>query len=127
VRLRISRQAHVVKARTKVKSQVHAVLIRTLRRPPVRDLFGVGGRPWLAEGELAEHERETVDACPCQIDFLDGDIAVLETRLAEAVLVSADMRRRLTLSGVNSVTAVAFIAAVGNNIERFPTAGRLVS
>lgn len=126
LRRRISRRAQLVKARTKVKNQVHAVLIRNLKRPPVSDLFGVRGRTWLAEEELAEDERETVNACLRQIDFLDGEIAELETRLAEAVLLSADMRRLLTLPGVNSVTAAAFMAAVGN-IERFPTARHLVS
>ena len=40
-------------------------------RPPVRDLFGVKGRAWLAELELPVEERETVDSAMRQIEFLD--------------------------------------------------------
>jgi len=126
LRRRISGRAHLVKARTKVKNQVHAALIRNLKRPPVSDLFGVRGLAWLAEQELPDDERETVDACLRQIAFLDHEIADLETKLAQAVLISPDMRRLLTLPGVNSVTAAAFMAAVGD-ISRFPTPRHLVS
>lgn len=126
LRRRISRRAHLVKARTKIKNQIHATLIRNLKRPPVSDLFGLRGLAWLAEQVLPDDERETVDACLRQIAFLDQEIAKLEVRLAQATLGSADMRRLLTLPGVNSVTAVAFMAAVGD-IRRFPTARHLVS
>jgi transposase len=92
----------------------------------VSDLFGVRGLTWLAEQELPLDERETVDACLRQITFLDREIADLETKLAAAVLASPQMRRLLTLPGVNSVSAAAFMAAVGD-IARFPTARHLVS
>jgi transposase len=126
LRRRISRRAHLVKARTKVKNQIHATLIRNLKRPPVSDLFGVRGLAWLAEQELPLDEHETVDACLRQITFLNHEIEALEVQLAETVLASPDMRRLLTLPGVNSVTAAAFMAAVGD-IGRFPTARHLVS
>jgi transposase len=42
------------------------------------------------------------------------------------VLASAEMRRLLTLPGVNFVTAAALLAAIGD-IGRFPTARRLVN
>jgi transposase len=126
LRRRVSRRAHLVKARTKVKNQVHATLIRNLKRVPVSDLFGVRGLAWLAELELPADERETVDACLRHIAFLDREIGELEMQLAAAVLASPPMRRLLTLPGVNSVSAAAFMAAVGD-ISRFPTAGHLVS
>src|SRR6266511_1330418 len=65
---------------------------------------------------------------PClrQIEFLDGEVAMVERTLAEQVLASPEMRRLLTLPGVNFVTAAALLAAVGD-IRRFPTARQLVS
>jgi transposase len=106
---------------------VHATLIANLkRRPPVSDLFGVRGRRWLAARELPADEQETVAACLRQIAFLDGEIALLERALAEQVLASVEMRRLLTLPGVNFVTAAALLAAIGD-IHRFPTARQLVS
>jgi transposase len=92
----------------------------------VSDLFGARGRCWLAAQDLPADEQETVAACLRQIAFLDGEIALLERALAEQVLASTEMRRLLTLPGVNFVTAAALLAAVGE-IGRFPTARQLVS
>jgi transposase len=95
-------------------------------RPPVSDLFGVRGRRWLAAQELPADEQETVAACLRQIAFLDREIALIERALAEQVLASAEMRRLLSLPGVNFVTAAALMAAIGE-IGRFATARQLVS
>ncbi len=126
LRRQVSRRAHLVRTRTKVKNQIHATLIRNLLRPPVSDLFGVRGLAWLSEQELPDDERETIDGCLRQITFFDEEIRLLDVHLAEATLASRDMRRLLTLPGINSVTAAAFMAAVGD-IRRFPTPRHLVS
>ena len=98
LRRRISARAQLVRQRTRAKNQVHATLIRNLKgKPPVSDLFGVRGRRWLAEQVLPADEQETVAACLRQIEFLDGEIALLERTHAEQVLASAQMRRLLTL------------------------------
>jgi transposase len=80
----------------------------------------------LAAQELPTDEQETVAACLRQIAFLAGEIALVERALAEQVLASAEMRRLLTLPGVNFVTAAALLAAIGD-IRRFPTSHQLVS
>jgi len=127
LRRRISARAQLVRQRTRAKNQVHATLIRNLKaKPPVGDLFGARGRRWLAGQALPADEQETVAACLRQIEFLDAEIALVERALAEQVLASAEMRRLLTLPGVNVVTAAALIAAIGD-IRRFPTARQLVS
>src|SRR5215218_3240913 len=127
LRRRISARAQLVRQRTRAKNQVHATLVRNLKgKPPVSDLFGARGRRWLAAQELSADEQETVAACLRQIVFLDGEIALLERALAEQVLASAEMRRLLTLPGVNFVTAAALLAAIGD-IGRFPSARQLVS
>jgi len=127
LRRRISARAQLVRQRTRAKNQVHATLIRNLKaKPPVSDLFGARGRRWLAEQDLPADELETVAACLRQIEFLDREIALIERTLAEQVLAAAEMRRLLTLPGVNFVTAAALIAAIGE-VSRFPTARQLVS
>src|SRR4051794_23068234 len=127
LRRRISARAQLVRQRTRAKNQVHATLIRNLKgKPPVSDLFGARGRHWLAAQELPPDEQETVAACLRQIEFLDAEIALVERALAEQVLASAEMRRLLTLPGVNFVTAAALLAAIGE-IGRFPSARQLVS
>jgi transposase len=127
LRRRISARAQLVRQRTRAKNQVHATLVRNLKgKPPVSDLFGVRGRRWLAAQELPADEQETVAACLRQLEFLDREIALIERALAEQVLASTEMRRLLTLPGVNFVTAAALLAAIGD-IGRFPTSRQLVS
>jgi hypothetical protein len=91
------------------------------------DLFGVKGREWLAEQIecLPEDEQEMARACLRQVDFLDGEIALIERDVARQALRSEQIRRLMSLPGVSAVTATAFMAAVGD-IRRFPTPRHLV-
>jgi transposase len=127
LRRRVARRAQLVKQRTREKNQVHAILIRNLRsRPPMSDLFGVAGRVWLGEQELPTDEREMLEACLREVDFLDEEVARIDRALAELALGSPAMRRLMTLPGVSFVTAAALMAAIGD-VSRFPTAAHLVS
>ncbi len=94
-------------------------------RPPFSDPFGVEGRRWLADLELAEEERETVDSAMRQIEFLDSEIAAVERLIARAALGSAEIRRLMTVPGVNAIVAATFLAAIGD-IGRFETPRKLV-
>src|SRR3954470_22615363 len=126
-RRRRAGRAQLVRQRTRAKNGVHAVLMRTLKgRPPMSDLFGRGGRVWLTELELPADERETVDGCLRQIDFLDTEIAILERGIAEHALGSGAIKRLMTVPGVSLMTAATFIAAVGD-VRRFRDPGKLVS
>jgi transposase len=117
----------LVRQRTRAKNEVHAVLMRNLKgRPPVTDAFGKRGRAWLAELELPGDERQTVDGCLRQIDFLDSEIAILERAIAEHALASAEIKRLMTVPGVSLMTAATFVAAVGD-IRRFRDPRKLVS
>ena len=81
---------------------------------------------WLTELELPADERETVDGCLRQIDFLDTEIAILERGIAEHALGSGAIKRLMTVPGVSLMTAATFIAAVGD-VRRFRDPGKLVS
>lgn len=127
LRRRVARRAGLVRARTRVKNEVHAVLARCLLgRPPVSDLFGKQGRVWLSERELPEEEAQTVDSCLRHIDFLDGEIAELDRRIAKQALGLGAFHRLLTIPGVDVGTAAAVIGAVGD-ITRFGSPSQLVA
>ena len=127
LRRRLARRAQLVRQRTRCKNEVHAVLMRTLKgRPPMSDAFGRGGRIWLAALELPADERETVDGCLRQIDFLDSEIAILERGIAEHALASDAVKRLMTVPGVSLMTASTFIAAVGDIHRRFHEPRKLV-
>jgi transposase len=126
LRRRLSRREQLVRARSRAKNEIHAVLMRRLQgRPPVADLFGVKGRAWLAELELPVEEAETVAACLRHVEFLDREIAAVDALVAQQALGSPEAQRLMTVPGVNVICAQTFLAAVGD-IRRFPTARKLV-
>ena len=127
MRRRLQRRGQLVSARSRAKNQIHASLMRCLvGRAPFSDLFGAKGRRWLAELELAEEERESVDSALRQVEFLDSEIEAVERLISAAALESAEVRRLMTVPGVNVICAATFMAAVGE-IHRFPSTRKLVA
>ena len=127
VRRRLARREQLVHARTRAKNEIHAVLQRRLQgKPPCSDLFGVKGRRWLAGLELPVEERESVDAGIRQIEFLDAEIAAVERLIARQALNWPEIRRLMTVPGVNLICAATFIAAIGH-AGRFLTSRKLVA
>src|SRR5437879_5670362 len=127
LRRRLQRRAKLVRSRTRAKNECHAVLARNLKgRPPMTDVFGKAGREWLAALELPADERETVEGCLREVDFLDCEVGLIERELAAQALGSQEIRRLMTVPGVSLVSAATFVAVVGD-INRFSSPKRLVS
>lgn len=64
----------------------------------MKDLFGKGGRRWLAGIELPEEERVSVDGCLRQIDFLARELEEIDRVLAGRALASPEVRRLMSSS-----------------------------
>jgi transposase len=127
MRRRLARREQLVRARTRAKNEIHAVLIRRLKgKPPVSDLFGVKGRKWLRELELPVEEAETLEGALRHVEFLDQEIAAVERLIARDALRSAETRRLMTVPGVNVICAATFLAAIGD-IRRFRGSRQLVA
>jgi transposase len=125
MRRRLQRRSQLVRARTRAKNEVHGALVRQLiAKPKVSDLFGVEGRRWLEALELPACERETVDGSLRQVDFLEREIAEADRVIAAAALSSPEIRRLMTVPGVNVITAATFMAAIGE-VSRFRSPRRL--
>ncbi|MGO9973075.1 MAG: IS110 family transposase [Solirubrobacteraceae bacterium] len=86
----------------------------------------MSGRRWLAEVALSVEERESVDAGLRQIAFLDAEIKAVEKLIAQQALCWPEIRRLMTVPGVNLICAATFIAAVGEP-SRFLTSRKLVA
>jgi transposase len=127
LRRRLARREQLVRSRTRAKNEIHACLHRRLQpKPPCSDLFGVKGRQWLAGLELPTEERESVDAAMRHVEFLDQEIAAVEKLIAQQALSWPEIRRLMTVPGVNLVCAASFITAVGD-AKRFLTSRKLVA
>src|SRR5215211_3338187 len=126
MRRRLQRRSQLIWGRSKAKNQIHAVLMRQLiGRAPFSDLFGVKGRQWLGGLELPVEERESVDSALRQVEFLDSEIEAVERLIAADALGSPEIRRLMTVPGVNVICAATFTAAIGE-IGRFETQRKLV-
>jgi transposase len=127
LRRRLARREQLLRARTRSKNEIQAVLQRRLQaKPPFADLFGVKGRQWLAGLELPIEERESVDAGIRQIAFMDAEIAAVDRLVAQQALGWPEIRRLMTVSGVNLICAASFLAAIGEP-SRFLTSRKLVA
>jgi transposase len=126
LRRRLARREQLVRARSRAKNEIHAVLMRRLKgKPPFSDLFGVKARQWLARLELPVEEQETVAGCLRHVEFLDREIAAVDALVARQALDSPEAQRLMTVPGVNVICAQTFMAAVGD-IGRFATSRKLV-
>ena len=127
LRRRLARREQLVHSRSRAKNEIHAVLQRRLQgKPPCSDLFGVKGRAWLMGLELPPEERESVDAGIRHVEFLDAEVAAVERLIAQQALSWPEIRRLMTVPGVNLICAASFLAAVGDP-RRFLTSRKLVA
>ena len=72
--------------------------------------------------ELPVEERESVDAGMRQIAFLDTEIAAVERLIAQQALAWPEIRRLMTVPGVNLICAASFLAAIGELSGSSPAA-----
>ena len=126
LRRRISRRSQLVRGRTRAKNQIHAIIIRNLGgRGPVGDAFGKKGRAWLASLALPVDERETLQACLREADFLARELAMVDRQIARYAVGCPEIRRLMTIPGVSVTTAATLMATIGR-IDRFPSPRHLV-
>jgi transposase len=95
-------------------------------RCPAADLFGHKGRARLAEQPLPPDEHRAVGALLRQLDFHAEELRVIDAELGRAGLASAEVRRLMTIPGVDATVALSIVAAVGD-FDRFAGPDKLVS
>jgi transposase len=125
LRRRVAHRAQLVRQRTRLRNQIHAILARNLVEVPMSDLFGKQGRCFLATLELPEGEREQLESGVRLEEALAGEVARADESLARTALAEPGVRRLMTIPGVGAITALALLAVLGE-VERFPS-GRHVA
>jgi len=121
------RRHQVVRHRTRIKNEVHAILhAHLIPKCPHADLFNRRGRDWLMHQPVPQDECETIQRHIRELDRLADDLAVLDHEIAWDALGNKEIGRLLTITGVNLVVAAGLMAAIGN-VERFNSPQKLVS
>ena len=122
-----ARRDQIVRHRTRIKNEVHAILhAHLIPKCPHADLFNQRGRAWLSRRELPEDECQAIGRHLRELDRLGEDLAVLDREIAEGALDDSAVKQLLTITGVNLTAAASLMAAIGD-IHRFSHPGKLVS
>ena len=127
LRRQVARRAHIVRQRTRLKNQVQSILHRNLvPRCPAADLFGRKGRAWLSEQELPADECRAVEALLRQLDFHGEELRLIDAELGRVALGRGEVKRLMTIPGVDATVALSIVAAVGD-FARFSSPQKVVS
>src|SRR3954453_6403681 len=98
----VARRNQVVRHRSRVKNEIHAILMAHLVPPcPHAELFNGPGRAWLAKQVLPDDERATVERHLRELDRLGEDLEVLDRDIGSAVVDDPAVKRLLGIAGVN--------------------------
>jgi transposase len=122
VRLRTT----LVRQRTRLKNQVHAVLHQQGLRSPASDLFGRRGRLWLNQVKLPATARSSVAVCLRLIDHYTEEIQKQNLQLREKAKTDERVQWLMTIPGIGEVSAMMLLAEIGD-LTRFANKEALCS
>jgi transposase len=127
LRRQFTRRSQLVRHRTRLKNEVHAILNANLiGRCPVTDLFAATGRKWLAEQALPIADRDAIDRGFREIDRVGNDLAALDRGLAAQSIDDKRLHHLMTITGIDVVSGLGLLATIGDH-TRFASSEKLVS
>ena len=112
--------------RSRVQSQLHALLADLGVIPELTTLFGPAGRRWLADLPMPASARGRLDAGLRLIDAITVEVGRADADLRASFAGDGRVRRLLPIPGVGLVTAATVVAEVWD-IQRFSSPARLCS
>jgi len=110
--------------RSALKNRVHAILAKHGISREHSDLFGKGGRLFLADLQLREAPRRRLDSLLALIDDFTREIQATTAEIDQRAKADDRVDVLTQIRGVGPYTAMLIIAEVGA-IERFPDARHL--
>jgi transposase len=123
----VARRYQVVRHRTRLKNEVHAILhAHLIPKCPHADLFNRRGRDWLSRQPLPEDEQDAIRRHVTELDRRGEDLALIDRDIARSVLDDEAIKRLMTITGVKLTVAAGMMAAIGD-IGRFKSPQKLVS
>ncbi|MHB0670896.1 IS110 family RNA-guided transposase [Roseomonas mucosa] len=127
LRRQVTRRNQIVRQRVRLKTITQSILhAHLVPQCPHADLFGNRGRAWLLAQHLPPDEQEAVERHLREYDRLGEDLRVVERELARDALADANIKRLMTIPGIDMVVALGLAAAIGP-VDRFQGPDQLVS
>jgi transposase len=116
----------LVRMRTALKLQIHALLDRLGIFHNFSDLFGKTGRTFLDNLELESPYKENLQRQLRVIDLLTKEIKQIEKVIGKRVQKDPQAQRLTTIPGIGFILAYLFTSEIGD-IARFASAKKLAS
>lgn len=126
IRALIRHRVGVVKIRTMVKNQIHAIVDKHGFACPYSDMFGKGGLEWLRGLQLPSLDTLILDNHLTHLESLNQQTDRVDEEIHSKACEDSDVRLLLSLTGVDVYTALLIKSEIGN-INRFPEYKKLVS
>jgi transposase len=126
-RRRLARtRTSLVRIRSRLRCQLHAILADHCVQPPVDSVFGPAGRRFLATVELPAVDRGRVDAALRLMDAVTAEVISVDKELRAAFAGDERIRRLMAIPGIGFLTAAVVLAEVGE-LSRFASPDQLSS
>ena len=122
----VAERTQLVSQMTRLKNRIQSVLHANLIPPYKGVLFSKRGRAWLEAQPLSEDQRRVVLRHAGELDRLGAELAEVDKSLAQKALDEPQVKRLMTITGVNATVAMSVLAAIGD-IHRFSSPEKLVS
>jgi transposase len=117
-------RATLTRMRSAIKNRVHAILAKHGIANEYSDLFGKGGREFLANLQLRDAPRRRLDSLLSLLEDFDREIGQTTTEIEQRAKLDDRVEVLTQIRGVGRYTAMLIIAEVGD-VRRFPTARHL--
>ncbi len=112
--------------RAGLKTQVHAVIGKEGLIPPVKHLWGPGGKDWLDDTQMAAAFEDRLRSLRRLIKTYDAEIVRLDARIAAMFDGHPGYETIQQIHGVGPVFAAIFVAEIGD-VTRFDNARQISS
>jgi transposase len=119
-------RASLLNLRTQVKNKIHAILFKYSLKHNFSNLFGKGGRNWLAGLKLKEPFQNNLDKYLKLIDEFTCLITQAEEKIEASIKSHPQADLLVSIPGISYCSALTIIAEIGE-IERFPSSKQLQS
>ena len=119
-------RASLVRMRSRLRSQVQAVLADFALMPDGNELFTKVGLRWLREQPLPAASRQPVEVNLRVMESLDGEVRGVSGALRERFALDNRVRRLMAIPGIGLFTAATLVAEIWD-IKRFSSPRRLAS
>lgn len=117
-------RASLLHLRTQVKNKIHAILFKHSLKHNFSNLFGKGGRNWLALLKLPEPFQSNLENYLLLIDQLSVLISQAEKTIENTVVNHPQAKLLTSIPGISYVSALTIMAEIGD-VNRFPSSKKL--